>query len=109
MTTIPTTATSEFWQDAAYMVTVPFFCRCAILRRSRRFLYYEDRFTKLAGSLGDIVVGIDDTIEKQLAAVAALESQFYEGGCNGGPQLVSCWGNRARRCAARGDHLARFG
>jgi len=27
-------------------------------------------------------------VEKKLAAVEALESQFYEGGCNGGPQLV---------------------
>ena len=36
----------------------------------------------------DIVVGIDDVIEKKLAAMEALESQFYEGGCNGGPHLV---------------------
>jgi hypothetical protein len=27
-------------------------------------------------------------IDKKLAAVEALESQFYEGGCNGGPHLV---------------------
>ncbi len=31
---------------------------------------------------------IDDVVEKKLAAVAALESQFYEGGCNGGRHLV---------------------
>ena len=30
---------------------------------------------------GDIVVGIDDVIDKKLAMVEAMESQFYEGGC----------------------------
>jgi len=33
-------------------------------------------------------VSVDDVIEKKLAAMAALESQFYEGGCNGGAHLV---------------------
>ena len=33
-------------------------------------------------------MSIDDVIEKKLAAVEALPSQFYEGGANGGPQLV---------------------
>ena len=36
----------------------------------------------------DIAVSVDDVIEKKLAAMEALESQFYEGGCNGGPHLV---------------------
>jgi hypothetical protein len=35
-----------------------------------------------------VVVAIDDVVEKKFAAVEALESQFYEGGCNGGPHLV---------------------
>jgi hypothetical protein len=33
-------------------------------------------------------VAIDDVLEKKLAAVEALASQFYEGGANGGPHLV---------------------
>ena len=46
----------------------------------------------------DIVVAIDDVLEKKLAAVEALPSQFYEGGANGGPQLVpSDEAGKARR------------
>jgi LmbE family N-acetylglucosaminyl deacetylase len=76
-------------QDAAYMVTVPFFCPdTPYLTKNPVFLFYEDRFLKPNRFSADIVVAIDDAIDKKLAAVAALESQFYEGGCNGGPQLV---------------------
>jgi LmbE family N-acetylglucosaminyl deacetylase len=76
-------------QDAAYMVTVPFFCPdVPYLKKNPVFLYFEDRFTKPNRFAADIVVAIDDVIDKKLAAVEALESQFYEGGCNGGPELV---------------------
>jgi LmbE family N-acetylglucosaminyl deacetylase len=76
-------------QDAAYMVTVPFFCPdTPYLTKNPVFLYYEDHFTKPNRFSADIVVDIGDVIDKKLAAVAALESQFYEGGCNGGPQMV---------------------
>jgi LmbE family N-acetylglucosaminyl deacetylase len=76
-------------QDAAYMVTVPFFCPdTPYLRKNPVFLFFEDRFTRPNRFSPDIVVAIDDVIEKKLAAVEALESQFYEGGCNGGPELV---------------------
>lgn len=76
-------------QDAAFMVTVPYFCPdIPYLDKNPVFLYYEDRFTKPTRFAADVVVSIDEVIEKKLAAVAALESQFYEGGCNGGPQLV---------------------
>jgi LmbE family N-acetylglucosaminyl deacetylase len=76
-------------QDAAYMVTVPYFCPdVPYLESNPVFIYYEDRFTKPTRFAGDVVVSIDDVIEKKLSAVAALESQFYEGGCNGGPKLV---------------------
>jgi N-acetylglucosamine malate deacetylase 1 len=76
-------------QDAAYMVTVPFFCPdMPYLKNNPVFLYYEDRFTKPNRFSPDIVVSIDDTIGRKLAVVEALESQFFEGGCNGGPQLV---------------------
>ena len=76
-------------QDAAYMVTVPYFCPdTPFLTRNPVFLYSEDRFTKPNRFSPDIVVKIDDVIEKKLQVIAALESQFYEGGCNGGPQLL---------------------
>jgi LmbE family N-acetylglucosaminyl deacetylase len=69
-------------QDAAYMVTVPYFCTdTPFLTRNPVFLYYEDRFQKPTPFAGDIAVKIDDVIEKKMAAVEALASQFYEGGC----------------------------
>jgi LmbE family N-acetylglucosaminyl deacetylase len=75
--------------DAAYMVTVPFFCPdTPYLTKNPVFLFSEDGFQRPNPFSGDIVVAIDDVIEKKLAAVEALESQFYEGGCNGGPHLV---------------------
>lgn len=72
-------------QDAAYMVTVPFFCPdIPHLTKNPVFLYFEDRFQKPNPFSADVVVSIDDVIQKKLAAVEALESQFYEGGCCSG-------------------------
>jgi hypothetical protein len=52
-------------------------------------MFFEDRFTRPNPFSADVVVAIDDVIEKKLAAVEALESQFYEGGCcSGGAELV---------------------
>jgi len=71
------------------MVTVPFFVPdTKPLQNNPLFLSYEDRFTKPNPFQADIVIGIDDVIEKKLDAMMALESQFYEGGANGGPQNV---------------------
>ncbi len=75
--------------DAAYMVTVPHFCPdVPHLTKNPVFLFAEDGFQRPNPLTPDVVVGIDDVVEKKFAAVAALESQFYEGGCNGGPHLV---------------------
>ncbi len=72
-------------QDAAYMVTVPYFCPdVPYLSDNPVFLYFEDRFQKPNPFSADVVVAIDDVIQKKLAAVEALESQFYEGGCCSG-------------------------
>jgi LmbE family N-acetylglucosaminyl deacetylase len=72
-------------QDAAFMVTVPFFCPdIPYLAKNPVFLYFEDRFQKPNPFAADVVVGIDDVIQKKLAVVEALESQFYEGGCCSG-------------------------
>ncbi len=89
-------------QDAAYMVTVPYFCPdTPYLAKNPVFLYYEDRFRKPNPFAADVVVAIDDVIEKKLAAVEALHSQFYEGGANGGPQLVPDPSNAARVAARK--------
>jgi LmbE family N-acetylglucosaminyl deacetylase len=72
-------------QDAAYMVTVPFFCPdVPHLTKNPVFLFMEDGFKKPNPFEGDIVVGIDDVVQTKLECMAALESQFYEGGCCGG-------------------------
>ena len=82
-------AVGQLIQDASYMVTVPFFCPdTPSLPGNPVFLSYEDDFTKPNPFTADIVVAIDDVLEKKLAAMEALPSQFYEGGANGGPQLV---------------------
>jgi LmbE family N-acetylglucosaminyl deacetylase len=75
-------------RDAGYMVAVPFFCPdTPYLRRNPVFLYYQDGFQKPNPFTADIVVGIDEVIEKKLAAALALESQTLEGGCEGSPDL----------------------
>ncbi len=98
--------------DAAYMVQVPFFGpEVPPLRRNPVFLFSEDRFAKPNPFSGDIVVSIDDVIEKKLAVVEAMESQFYEGGCcdvpaGGLPQDTP--GKAARKKEVRDLFSSRF-
>jgi N-acetylglucosamine malate deacetylase 1 len=76
-------------QDAAYMVTVPFFCPdVPCLKHNPVFLYYPDSFRKPNPFQPDIAVSIDAVIEKKLDALDTLESQFYEGGANGSAELI---------------------
>jgi len=76
-------------QDAAYMVTVPFFCPdTPYLKNNPVFLYYPDQFQKPNPFQPDIAIAIDPVMEKKLDALDALESQFYEGGANGSAELV---------------------
>lgn len=75
--------------DAAFMVTVPFFCPdTPHLATNPVFLFLDDEFQRPNPLTPDVVVAIDDVMQKKLAAIEALESQFYEGGCLGGPHLV---------------------
>jgi LmbE family N-acetylglucosaminyl deacetylase len=76
-------------QDAAYMVTVPFICPdVPPLRDNPAFLYYSDSFQKPNPFQADIVVATDSVLDKKLAAVDLLISQFYEGGANGSANLL---------------------
>jgi LmbE family N-acetylglucosaminyl deacetylase len=76
-------------QDAAYMVTVPFFCPdVPALKHNPVFMYYSDRFQKPNPFRPDVVVSIDSVIDKKLDALDAMVSQFYEGGANGSEELV---------------------
>jgi LmbE family N-acetylglucosaminyl deacetylase len=89
-------------QDAAYMVTVPFFCPdVPHLTKNPVFLYYSDRFERPNPFRPDVVVDVDDVMEKKLAAIDALESQFLEGGANGSAALLPK--NAADREVRRGQ------
>jgi len=98
--------------DAAYMVQVPFFTpEIPPLARNPVFLFSEDGFKKPNPFSGDIVVGIDDVVDKKLAVVEAMESQFYEGGCcdvpaGGMPQDAG--GKEARRKQIHDFFASRF-
>ena len=96
-------------QDAAFMVTVPFFCPdTPYLTQNPVFLYTEDGFKKPNPFQADIVVGIDETIEQKLAAMDALESQFFEGGAGGSAALIPTDAEgRARRKQAVRDSFTR--
>jgi LmbE family N-acetylglucosaminyl deacetylase len=81
--------TAVLVQDAAYMVTVPFFCPdVPALKKNPVFMYYPDRFQKPNPFQPDVAVSIDTVSEKKLDALDALVSQFYEGGANGSVELV---------------------
>ncbi len=76
-------------QDAAYMVTVPFFCPdTPPLKSNPVFLYSSDRFQKPLPFQADVIVGIDDVFDQKLEAICKLESQVFEGGANGSEESV---------------------
>ena len=76
-------------QDAAYMVTVPFFCPdVPHMKDNPVFMYYPDRFQKPNEFDPDVVVDIDDVVDKKLDALGVMVSQFYEGGANGSEEFV---------------------
>jgi LmbE family N-acetylglucosaminyl deacetylase len=75
-------------QDAAYMVTVPFFCPDVPHMTSNPvFMYYPDRFEKPNPFKPDVMISTDQVLEKRLDALSAMPSQFAEGGANGSPDL----------------------
>ncbi len=71
-------------QDAAFMVTVPFFCPdTPHLKDNPVFMYSSDRFQKPYPFEADIAVSIDDVFEQKIDAVLELVSQNAEGGAGG--------------------------
>jgi LmbE family N-acetylglucosaminyl deacetylase len=76
-------------QDAAYMVTVPFFCPdIPYLKKNPVFMYYPDHFQKPNPFKPDVVVATDSVIDKRLDALGVIVSQFAEGGANGSADLM---------------------
>lgn len=73
--------TSILVQDGAIMVTVPFICPdTPPLKENPVYLYMSDGFKKPYPFQPDIVVDIDETIDKKLEALAQIKSQFLEWG-----------------------------
>jgi len=98
-------------QDSAYMVGVPFLCPdVPPLRKTPIFLYSHDSFQKPNPFTADIVVAIDDAIEKKVEALVLMESQFVEGGALGylDPQAVAAMTDPNAREAQRVRVAERF-
>ena len=76
-------------QDAAFMVTVTHYCPdVEPLTRNPVFLYSADGFQKPNPFQADIVVGIDEVIEKKANALWQLESQIESLWATGGFERV---------------------
>ena len=76
--------TSILVQDAAFMVTVPFFCPdTPYLTRNPVFMYFADGFQKPYPFTPDIAISVDSVMDKKLDALAVMDSQFLEGGVSG--------------------------
>jgi LmbE family N-acetylglucosaminyl deacetylase len=66
-------------QDAAYMVVVPDIVPdVPALRKNPAFFYYQDHFQRPNPFRPDVVVSIDEVIDKKLDALDAHVSQVYE-------------------------------
>lgn len=77
-------------QDAAFMVTVPFFCPdVPHLTKNPVFLYSSDSFQKPYPFEPDVVIDVDSVFEKKVRALTALESQAFEGGAGGSPERLA--------------------
>ena len=98
-------------QDAAFMVTVPFFCPdVPAMKKNPVFMYYTDRFQKPAPSKPDIVISIDPVVETKLDALGVMISQFAEGGANGSAALYPSdpAGQKQRQRQVRDGFSRRF-
>ena len=76
-------------QDAAFLVTVPYFCPdTPHLKRNPVFLYSSDRFQKPYPFQADVAVSVDDVFEQKVDALCELVSQTFEGGAGGSQELL---------------------
>lgn len=76
-------------QDAAFMVTVPFFCPdVPPLKNNPVFLYSSDGFQKPYPFRPDVVVPLDSVFDQKIDALHELASQTYEGGASGSEAFV---------------------
>lgn len=103
--------TGQLVQDAAYMVAVPFICPdVPPLKKNPAFFFYPDRFQKPNPFKADVAVDIDPVVDQKLDALAAMPSQFYEGGALGSADLIPSdpAKQKARRKQVRTNFSNRF-
>ena len=92
--------TGVLMQDSAYMVGVPFLCPdTPSMKKTPVFLYSHDSFKTPNPFRPDIVVAIDEVIEQKLDALAAIPSQFIEGGAMGNASMVPSFIDAEREAA----------
>ena len=76
-------------QDAAFMVTVPFFCPdVPHLPKNPVFLYSSDGFQKPYPFEPDVAVAVDEVMDLKVTAIHELTSQAYEGGAGGSQERL---------------------
>ena len=76
-------------QDAAFMVTVPYFCPdIPFLKKNPVFMYSSDGFQKPYPFKPDVAVSVDDVFEQKVEGIHLMPSQHYEGGANGSEEYV---------------------
>jgi LmbE family N-acetylglucosaminyl deacetylase len=72
-------AVAHVVQDTAYMVIVPLLCpKVSPLRENPIYLYFWDRFQSPEPFRPDVIVPIDDCLERKLEALHRMPSQMYE-------------------------------
>ncbi len=77
-------------QDAAYMVTVPYFCPDTLpLEKNPVFLYSSDDFKRPYPFVADIAIAYDEVFDQKVDALMALESQTFEGGALGNAEIMA--------------------
>jgi LmbE family N-acetylglucosaminyl deacetylase len=76
-------------QDAAFMVTVPFFCPdTPHLKRNPVFMFSSDGFQRPYPFNADVAISVDDVFDQKIEAIHELASQHYEGGAGGSEEHV---------------------
>ena len=76
-------------QDAAFMVTVPYFCPdVPFLKKNPVFMYSSDGFQKPYPFKPDVAVSVDDAFDLKVEGIHLMPSQHYEGGANGSEEYV---------------------
>lgn len=96
--------------DASYMLTVPPMCPdTPHLERMPVFAYWYDNFTEGGVFRADVVVPIDDVMERKVEMICRHESQFFEWLPYNAGTLAEIPADLAARCERIGETYRRRG